>query len=110
MSKRERYVFICMNDRPLGHPRGSCHELGSMRLRERLTELLMEKGLLQEVRVIGTTCLDTCESGVTMAVYPDDVWYGRIMVEDVEDIVEHHFLGNQPVERLTLGPDDFEKV
>lgn len=68
----------------------------------------MEEDLLGSVRVIGTTCLDACEAGVTLAVYPDDVWYGRVSTEDVEEIVESHFLGGDPVERLTLGPDDFE--
>ena len=108
MAKRDRYVFICMNDRPPGHPRGSCYERGAAQLAERFAMVLMEKDLLGKVRIISTSCLDTCESGVTLAVYPDDVWYGRVSVEDVEEIVERHFVGGEPVERLTIGPADFE--
>lgn len=108
MAKRDRYVFICMNERPPGHPRGSCHERGAVQLAERFAMLLMDKDLVNNVRIIRTSCLDTCEAGVTLAVYPDDVWYGRVSAEDVEEIVERHFVGGEPVERLTLGPDDFE--
>ncbi|MFQ6671880.1 MAG: ferredoxin [Candidatus Tectimicrobiota bacterium] len=108
MPKRDRYVFICLNERPPGHPRGSCRERGAVPVLEQFAELLEGKDLLGAVRVIGTTCLDTCESGVTLAVYPDDVWYGRVAVGDVEEIVARHFQSGQPVERLTLGPDDFE--
>lgn len=108
MVKRDRYVFICMNDRPPGHPRGSCIERGAAQLAERFAMLLTEKDLLGKVRIISTSCLDTCESGVTLAVYPDDVWYGRVSVEDAEEIVERHFVGGELVERLTLGPADFE--
>jgi (2Fe-2S) ferredoxin len=108
MAKRERYVFVCMNERPPGHPRGSCLERGAIQLVEQFAALIMEKDLIDKVRLIRTSCLDTCESGVTLAVYPDDVWYGRVSVEDVGEIVESHFAGGEPVERLTLGPDEFE--
>lgn len=108
MAKRERYVFICMNERPPGHPRGSCIERGAAQLAERFAMLLMEKNLVEKVRIVMTSCLDTCERGVTLAVYPDDVWYGNVSVDDAEEIVESHFSGGQSVERLTLGPGDFE--
>jgi (2Fe-2S) ferredoxin len=108
MPKRERYVFICVNDRPPDHPRGSCAERGAPELVDQFELLIMEHDLVDEVRLIRTSCLDACEVGVTVAVYPDDVWYGRISMEDLEEIVERHLAGGEPVERLTLGPEDFE--
>jgi (2Fe-2S) ferredoxin len=108
MAKREQYVFLCNNQRPPGHPRGCCRDRNSIPIWERFAELLEKKGLDEKVRIVGTTCLGPCEAGAVVAIYPDDVWYGRLNVEDVEEIVESHLLGGKPVERLVLKPADFE--
>ena len=49
-------------------------------------------------------------TGVTVVVYPDAVWYGRVTLADVEEIVDRHLLGGEPVARLRIdepakGPD-----
>ncbi len=49
-------------------------------------------------------CLDQCAKGVSVVVYPDDVWYGGVSVDDVDEIIEQHIVGGQPVERLVV-PD-----
>ena len=49
-------------------------------------------------------CLDQCAHGVTVVVYPDAVWYGGVTVEDVDEIIERHVIGGEPVERLVI-PD-----
>lgn len=108
MPKRERYIFLCNNQRPPGHPKGCCRERNAIPLWERFAELIDLKDLSTQVRIMGTTCLGPCEAGAVVAVYPDDVWYGNLKVEDVEEIVESHFVGGQPVERLALKPADFE--
>jgi len=47
-------------------------------------------------------CLDQCEHGPTVVVYPDAVWYGRVTANDVEEIIESHIVNGKPVERLML--------
>lgn len=108
MPKRERYLFLCNNQRPPGHPKGCCRERNAIPLWERFAELIDVKDLSSIVRIVGTTCLGPCEVGAVVAVYPDDVWYGRLKVEDVEEIVESHLVGGDPVDRLILKPGDFE--
>ncbi len=61
-------------------------------------------GLKGRVRINESGCLDQCEHGVTVVVYPDAVWYGFVRLEDVEEIVQSHLLEGRPVERLRL-PD-----
>jgi len=53
--------------------------------------------------VNGTTCLGPCNFGASVVVYPEGVWYGRVGVKDVEEIVDQHIVGGKPVERLLLS-------
>jgi (2Fe-2S) ferredoxin len=50
-------------------------------------------------------CLDQCEHGPTVVVYPDGVWYGRVTPDDVEEIIDSHIVNGKPVERLLI-PDE----
>lgn len=96
------HVFVCENRRDPGDPRGSCGEKGSCELRQALKEELARRGLKKEVRANAAGCLDACADGPTIVVYPEGVWYGRVRVEDVPEIVEQHLVKGVPVERLRL--------
>jgi (2Fe-2S) ferredoxin len=50
-------------------------------------------------------CLDQCEHGPTVVVYPDAVWYGGVTPNDVDEIIESHIVNGKPVERLMLAED-----
>ena len=67
-------------------------------------EKLAARGLKGRVRANQSGCLDQCEHGPNMVVYPDAVWYGRVTLADVDEIIESHIIGGKPVERLVL-PD-----
>jgi len=54
------------------------------------------------VRANKSGCLDQCEHGPNVVVYPEAVWYGRVMPEDVAEIIEWHIVSGAPVERLRL--------
>jgi len=56
------------------------------------------------VRANKSGCLDQCEIGPTVVVYPEAVWYGHVQPEDVDEIIDSHIIGGRPVERLTI-PD-----
>ncbi|HEY3244618.1 MAG TPA: (2Fe-2S) ferredoxin domain-containing protein [Phycisphaerae bacterium] len=104
MPKFERHIFVCVNEREPGHVRGCCSAKGSALIRERFKQALEARGLKGRVRANQSLCLDQCEHGPTVVVYPEQVWYGFVKPEDVEEIVESHIIGGQPVERLRL-PD-----
>ncbi len=96
------HVFVCENRRPAGDPRGSCGAKGSEAIRAALKAELERRGLKGEVRANSAGCLDACAAGPTIVVYPEDVWYGAVRVEDVPEIVESHLVNGVPVERLRI--------
>jgi (2Fe-2S) ferredoxin len=99
------HVFLCTNRRPDGHPRGSCAARDSESLRNYLKARSKELGL-GDVRINSAGCLDRCELGPTMVIYPEGVWYHFRTTDDVEDILQTHLLGGGRVERLLLQPTD----
>lgn len=104
MPKPERHVLVCLNTRPPGNLKGSCGEKGSEALFEQLKAMVRERGLKDRVIVSRTNCLKHCSHGITLAVYPDNVWYGGVKPEDLEEICRSHLQGGRVVERL-LMPD-----
>lgn len=100
----QRHIFICTNEREPGHPRGCCKEKGSEEVRARFKAELKARGLHGIMRANASGCLDACEYGAAVVVYPDCIWYGGVTVDDVEEIIESHLLGDVPVERLLI-PD-----
>ncbi len=97
------HVFMCTNYRPEDHPRGSCGHKGSARLRDHLKQRGKEEGL-RDVRINTAGCLDRCEHGPTLVVYPEGVWYSVTTPEDLDAILSEHLIGGTPVDRLRL-PD-----
>jgi (2Fe-2S) ferredoxin len=106
MAMPERYVFVCLNQRPAGHPKGSCLDRGAAEVFNALRE---EQGrrLLTNVKVVATGCMEACLAGPAVLVVPDNVWYGGVTEADVPALVEQHLIGGEPVEMLRLGPEDF---
>jgi len=102
MPKFDKHVFVCENERPEGHPKGCCLHKGSAAGRQAFKAELARRGLSKRIRANQAGCLDQCEHGVTVVVYPEQVWYGFVKVEDVPEIVEQHLLGGMPVARLML--------
>ena len=98
----ERHVFVCENRRPAGHPKGCCAEKGSEGVRAALKAELARRGLDRTVRANAAGCLDACEHGVAIVVYPEQVWYGRVTVADVPEFVEEQLVNGRPVERLRI--------
>ncbi len=99
------HVFFCMNERPEDHPRGSCSRKGSVKLRNYMKARAKELNL-ERCRINQAGCLDRCELGPTVVIYPEGVWYRCETAEDVDDILVHHVQGGGRVERLILQADD----
>ena len=98
------HVFCCTNERPAGHPDGSCAGRGAVRLRNYMQARAQELGL-DDVRINSAGCLDRCAHGPTVVVYPDGVWYHCASFEDVDAILLSHLRDGRVVERLCL-PDE----
>jgi len=106
--QRKRYLFVCINRRADDNPKGCCASKDSEEVYKKLKEEVAARGLAKlEARVCTSSCLDQCETGVTVLVEPDHFFYGRVTVADVPEIVEG-IMNNRRVGRLVLTTDDLE--
>lgn len=100
--KFDAHVFVCTNERPAGHPRGCCKERGGEALLQALKQELASAGLNGKVRAQKAGCLDSCEFGPALVIYPEGIWYGPVKAEDAREIVRSHLVEGKPVERLKI--------
>lgn len=101
MSFFNHHIFCCTNLREPGHKRGSCAEKGAEELRDYMKARVKELKI-SRTRVNASGCLDRCELGPCMVVYPDGTWYRCATKEDVDEVIEQHLVGGKKVERLML--------
>ncbi len=97
----QRHVFVCTNRRPDGSPRGCCASKGSEELRLAFKKAL-DAHQLPGARANAAGCLDACERGMAVYVYPEGTWYGPVTTGDVDEIVKDHLIGGKVVERLVM--------
>ena len=83
------HVFCCLNERASGHPRGCCKEKDSEALFNYFKLKVKEAGL-PDIRVNRAGCLDRCEDGPTVVIYPEGVWYQLRGKHSVDRIVSEH--------------------
>ncbi len=102
MSRFIKHIFVCNNQRPADDPRGCCSARGSVDLLDYLKKRVHESGLKGKVRVNKAGCLDACQYGPSLVIYPDDVWYSPQTQEDMEEILTEHIENNRIVERLLM--------
>ena len=100
----DAHLFVCCNRRPDGHRRGSCAAKGSERLRDYMKARAKELGL-PRLRVNMAGCLDRCELGPCLVVYPEGVWYRIGDTADVDAVLETHLRDGGRVDRLLLPRD-----
>lgn len=101
MSFYNPHVFCCTNRRPDDHPRGSCAARGGEELRQYLKEKMKQAGVPQ-TRINAAGCLDQCENGPVLVVYPEGIWYRAQTRADIDRIVTEHFIGGVVVADLQL--------
>lgn len=97
------HIFFCQNQRPDGHPRGCCEAKGATKLRNYMKVRVKELGLPQ-TRVNTAGCLDRCELGPVMVIYPEGTWYRYETQDDIEEILQSHLIDGRIVDRLRIGP------
>ena len=103
--QRKHYLFVCINRRAEDNPKGCCSTKHSEEVYRALKEEVAARGLAKlEARVCTSSCLDQCDTGVTILIEPDHFFYGRVTVADVPEIVDGLVRG-QPVKRLVITAD-----
>ena len=100
----EKHIFICTNERK-NSTRRSCGEAHGLELVSAFKEELKKRNLNINMRAQKTGCLDICDFGPTLVVYPEGTFYVGVEIKDVPEIVEEHLANNRPVERLLLAKD-----
>jgi len=100
----EHHVFFCLNERPA--PEACCASHGSAALQAYAKDRVKKLGRNGhgKVRINKAGCLDRCDEGPCMVVYPEGVWYTFVDHQDIDEIVESHLVNGKVVERLRL-PD-----
>ena len=101
----DRHVFVCTNERAEDHPRGSCARKGSVELRAYMKNRAKELGI-DGVRINAAGCLDRCELGPTVVVYPEGGWYACKTKEEFEEVLSRHVQNGERVPHLMLQPED----
>lgn len=110
MPPYEQHIFVCTNQRPADHPRGCCHDKGGTEVRLKFAEAIARRGLKGRVRANKTGCLNACELGVAVVIYPQGVWYLGVTPDDVEEIFATSIAGDGIVQRLVAGNDSWERL
>lgn len=105
MPKPAYHILVCTNQRPPGHPRGSCGEGGAASVLEKFSMEIESKMLFGKVIISTTSCLGPCSMGPVVIVYPDGVWYNRVKPADVPEILDQHIGLGKKVSRLEI-PDN----
>ncbi len=106
MPKFNCHLFVCCNRREPGHSRGCCDPEGSEALRERFKAELKKRNLGPLVRANKAGCLDQCEQGPSVVIYPEGIWYGGVTLDDVPRIIEETVIGGRVIEELVIR-DEF---
>ena len=89
----DRHVLVCCHGK-------SCAKVDSAGVYAKFRSRLVDSGLKPKVMVTGCGSVGFCDRGVAVIIYPEQVWYSRVTVGDVDEIWEQHVLGGRIVERL----------
>ena len=103
--KFEKHIFICTTQRASGEKK-SCGEVCGMELVKEFKKQLKEKNLKGTMRAQRAGCLDACEYGPTVVVYPEGIYYGGVKPDDISEIVNEHLINDRPVKRLIINFDE----
>ncbi|WP_126354040.1 (2Fe-2S) ferredoxin domain-containing protein [Mycoavidus cysteinexigens] len=101
------HVFFCTNQRT-NDTRPSCANCNAQKMQEYAKKRVRELGLSgpAQIRINKAGCLDRCEQGPVVVVYPQGVWYSYIDEADIDEIIDSHLVGGKIVERLLIPQEN----
>ena len=102
MSYFQKHVFFCINQRDEGA--ACCGACGASDIQSYAKDRIkaLKKSGTGRIRINRAGCLDRCDEGPVMVVYPEGIWYRYVDQSDVDEIIEEHLLNDRPVERLRI--------
>jgi len=102
MSHFRHHVFFCCNQRPNGE--ACCQDHGASELRAYAKDRVKALGAAVpgRVRINQAGCLDRCDQGPVLVIYPEAVWYTFVDREDIDEIIDEHLVHGRPVDRLRI--------
>lgn len=77
------HVFVCTNKKA---NKSCCADSGGVELRDTLKAWAKQEGLHERVRINASGCLDRCEAGIAIAIYPHNEWWTHVRGTDLEDL------------------------
>lgn len=97
-----QHVFFCINQREDGRP--CCADKGAQAAQEHAKRRIKQLDLngRGKIRINKSGCLDRCDEGPVLVVYPEGTWYTYVDTSDIDDIIDSHLLGGKVVERLKI--------
>jgi (2Fe-2S) ferredoxin len=98
----KHHVFFCMNQRDDGRP--CCAERGAQQAQQHAKRRIkaLDMNGHEKVRINQAGCLDRCEEGPVLVVYPEGVWYTYVDTSDIDDIIDSHLINGKVVDRLKI--------
>jgi (2Fe-2S) ferredoxin len=109
MPKPKVQILVCVNDRPPGSSKPSCGPLGGLEVYRRFKDRIKQLKIRDWVMVTRTGCLKHCSRGITVAIWPYNLWYQQVTLEDVEEILTTSVLGEgKEIERLRMPDQPWE--
>ena len=98
----QHHVFFCINARDDG--RACCADRGATEAQEQAKKRMKQLNLNGQgkVRINKAGCLDRCEEGPVMVIYPQGTWYTYVDKEDIDEIIDQHLVGGKVVDRLKI--------
>ncbi|MEE9343555.1 MAG: (2Fe-2S) ferredoxin domain-containing protein [Gammaproteobacteria bacterium] len=102
MSYYKHHVFFCTNARKDG--RDCCQRFDAQEMRDYAKKRSKELGIAGKggVRINSAGCLDRCQEGPVIVIYPEEIWYCYLDKEDIDEILQAHLIDGHPVERLKI--------
>jgi (2Fe-2S) ferredoxin len=102
MAYYKHHVFFCLNQRD--PPERCCANFAAAEMQAYAKSRIKALGLSGKgsVRINKAGCLDRCEEGPVLVVYPDEVWYTYVDRADIDEIIDRHLVHGEVVERLRI--------
>ncbi len=97
----KKHIFICTNQRDNG--KRCCGQEHGLALVAAFKKELKDKGLNVEIRAQRAGCLDACDFGPSLVIYPEGIYYGNVQLNHVSEIIEQHIIGGKTIEHLKIN-------
>ena len=98
----KHHVFFCTNQRAEGET--CCNNRGATEMQTHAKDRIAALGLKGKgkCRINKAGCLDRCDEGPVLVVYPQGTWYTFVDQSDIDEIIDVDLIGGGIVERLKL--------